>query len=79
MAARWLSRSSRYVEVSPEATMAAARWLVNSQKPDGSWQPPLPTQKNDPRAQTVVPLTAYALLALQETKVIRLNCMEFTE
>ncbi|XP_045774990.1 C3 and PZP-like alpha-2-macroglobulin domain-containing protein 8 [Maniola jurtina] len=68
IAARWLSRSSRYVEVSPEATMAAARWLVNAQKPDGSWQPPPSTQKNDPRAQTVVPLTAYALLALQETK-----------
>ncbi|XP_023935608.2 thioester-containing protein 1 allele S3 isoform X2 [Bicyclus anynana] len=68
MAARWLSRSSRYVEVSPEATMAAARWLINAQKSDGSWQPPSPSQKNDPRAQSVVPLTAYALLALQETK-----------
>ncbi|CAH2243434.1 jg9350 [Pararge aegeria aegeria] len=73
IAARWLSRSSRYVEVSPEATMAAARWLINSQKSDGSWQTPSSMQKNDPRAQTVVPLTAYALLALQETKSNEFN------
>ncbi|XP_026487589.2 thioester-containing protein 1 allele S3-like [Vanessa tameamea] len=66
VAARWLSRSSRYVEVSPEAAAAAARWLVGAQAADGSWPPP--RQRNDPRAQAGVPLTARALLALLETK-----------
>lgn len=67
-AARWLSRSSRYVEVSPEAGAAAARWLVAAQHADGSWEPPR-SRANSPHLQQPVPLTAHALVALLETKV----------
>ncbi|XP_026329682.1 CD109 antigen-like isoform X2 [Hyposmocoma kahamanoa] len=67
VALRWLSRSARYVEVSPVATAAAARWLTGMQQADGSW-PVTPKPRNDPRAQALLPLTAQALLALLHTK-----------
>ncbi|CAH0725826.1 unnamed protein product, partial [Brenthis ino] len=66
LAARWLSRSARYVEVSPEAALAAARWLAAAQRADGAWPPA--AARNAPRAQAAVPLTAHALLALLDTK-----------
>lgn len=69
VALRWLSRSARYVEVSPVATAAAARWLTGTQQADGSWRAPL-RPRNDPRAQAPLPLTAQALLALLHTKVL---------
>lgn len=68
VALRWLSRSARYVEVSPVATAAAARWLTGMQQADGSWHASL-RPRNDPRAQAPLPLTAQALLALLHTKV----------
>lgn len=67
LSARWLSRSSRYVEVSPEAATSAARWLVAAQRSDGSWQPS--ASPDDPLGREALPLTAQALLALLETKV----------
>ncbi|CAH2104661.1 unnamed protein product [Euphydryas editha] len=67
-AARWLSRSKRYAEVSPEAGAAAARWLVAAQRADGSWEPPPRARANNPYHQQPVPLTALALVALLETK-----------
>ncbi|XP_041986950.1 CD109 antigen-like [Aricia agestis] len=66
MAARWLSRSARYVAVSPSAGAGAARWLAHAQLPDGSWRPAARAARNDPHA-TAVPLAAHALLALIET------------
>ncbi|CAG9566895.1 unnamed protein product [Danaus chrysippus] len=66
LSARWLSRSSRYVEVSPEAATSAARWLVAAQRSDGSWQPL--ASPDDPLGREALPLTAQALLALLETK-----------
>ncbi|XP_049864919.1 CD109 antigen-like isoform X2 [Pectinophora gossypiella] len=67
MAARWLSRSARYVAVTPVAATAAARWLADTQLSGGDWRPPLGA-KNDPRAQRSLPLAAHALLALQQAK-----------
>ncbi|CAH4004421.1 unnamed protein product [Pieris brassicae] len=64
-AARWLTRASRYVEVSPDAASSAARWLANAQQADGSWLPP--NKRNSP-AQDTLPLTAHALLAFLDTK-----------
>ncbi|KAJ2953639.1 hypothetical protein O0L34_g1251 [Tuta absoluta] len=67
VAVRWLSRCARYVEVSPIAVSTAARWLADTQLPDGSWKTPV-GQPNDPRAEQAIPLAAHALLALQQTK-----------
>ncbi|XP_004927018.1 C3 and PZP-like alpha-2-macroglobulin domain-containing protein 8 [Bombyx mori] len=64
---RWLSRCGKYVEASSSASAGAARWLAAAQEQDGSWTTPTSTP-NDPRAQTTLPLTAHALLALQQTK-----------
>lgn len=71
MAARWLSRAGRYVSVSPAAATDAARWLAQTQNPDGSWTPPPPMMRHDQRAQRQVPLTAHALLALLKVQVIK--------
>ncbi|CAG9098707.1 unnamed protein product [Plutella xylostella] len=62
-ATRWLSRSARYVPVSPSAA-ESARWLVQQQETDGSWRPPPPPARHAPRAQQTAPLTAHALMAL---------------
>ncbi|KAL4708067.1 hypothetical protein ACJJTC_009846 [Scirpophaga incertulas] len=67
VAARWLSRCARYVEVSPAASTAAAEWLAQAQRADGSWgdsAAPL----NDPHAQSPLPQAAHALLALLQAK-----------
>lgn len=68
VAARWLSRCAKYVEVTPVAVTAASEWLARMQQDDGSWGP-APALKNDPRAQAPLPLTAHALLALVQAKV----------
>ncbi|KAL0849223.1 hypothetical protein ABMA28_013556 [Loxostege sticticalis] len=67
VAARWLSRCAKYVEVTPVAVTAASEWLASMQQDDGSWGP-APALKNDPRAQAPLPLTAHALLALVQAK-----------
>lgn len=64
MATRWLSRAVRYVSVSPEAVLDAARWLGSTQRADGSWPTPAARQRHHQRAQQDVALTAHALLAL---------------
>lgn len=69
MATRWLSRASRYVQVSPVAVTAAAQWLAQAQNADGSWTPPPPAQRHNQRAQDQLPLTAHALLALLRVQV----------
>ncbi|XP_038206788.1 C3 and PZP-like alpha-2-macroglobulin domain-containing protein 8 isoform X2 [Zerene cesonia] len=74
-AARWLSRSSRYVAVSPAAG-GAARWLAAAQAADGAWPAPpaspAPSAPSAPRrnapALRTYALTAHALIALLDTK-----------
>lgn len=68
VAARWLSRCSRYISVEPEAARRAAVWLAQAQQTDGSW-PAQATGRNDPHAQALLPLTAQAMLALHQAKV----------
>ncbi|CAG4944809.1 unnamed protein product [Colias eurytheme] len=65
-AARWLSRSSRYVPVTPAAG-GAARWLAAAQGADGAWPAPPAPRRNAPALQTYA-LTAHALIALLDTK-----------
>ncbi|VVD02140.1 unnamed protein product [Leptidea sinapis] len=67
VAARWLSRSGRYVSVSPDAATSAARWLSRAQSADGSWSEPT-SKLNAPAAQATLSLTAHALQALLDTK-----------
>lgn len=69
VALRWVGRCGRHVQVSPTVSAGAAQWLVAAQDTDGSWQMPPTAAPNDPRAQAPLPLTAYALLALLQTKV----------
>lgn len=69
VAARWIARSGKYVEVTPGAAVTAANWLTSKQESDGSWRPPPPSRIHDPRAQRVLPLTAHALLALLSVPV----------
>ncbi|XP_072936646.1 thioester-containing protein 1 allele S3-like isoform X2 [Epargyreus clarus] len=68
VATRWMWRATRYLAVSPAAAAAAARWLAAAQAPDGGWPAPPPAARHDPRAQSPVPLAAYALHALLATK-----------
>ncbi|GBP44985.1 CD109 antigen [Eumeta japonica] len=68
LAVRWLTRSAKYVAVSPTVAKAAARWLADAQMPDGSWQPPPVQQRHNQQAQKILPLTAHALLALQKAQ-----------
>ncbi|CAH0603133.1 unnamed protein product [Chrysodeixis includens] len=67
VAARWLSRCSRYISVEPEAARRAAAWLAQAQQADGSW-PAQTAARNDPHAQAPLPLTAQAMLALHQAK-----------
>lgn len=69
VALRWLSRCARYIEVSPVASTNAAIWLAKQQLNEGGWRAPTPSVRSDPRAQAPLPLAAYALVALLQTKV----------
>lgn len=66
---RWLSRCAKYLEVTPVAANSAIRWLADKQNNDGSWQTPAMGDRNDPRAQALMPLAAYGLIALLQAKV----------
>lgn len=69
VALRWLSRCARYVEVSPVASTNAAIWLAKQQLNEGGWRASTSSYHTDPRAQAPLPLAAYALVALVQTKV----------
>ncbi|XP_075992321.1 thioester-containing protein 1 allele R1-like [Anticarsia gemmatalis] len=68
VAARWLSRCSRYVSVEARAARDAATWLARAQQQDGAWSAPPPRARTDPHAQAPLPLTAQALVALHHAK-----------
>ncbi|CAH0748966.1 unnamed protein product [Diatraea saccharalis] len=67
VAARWMSRCARFLEVSPAVSSSAIEWLARNQLPDGSWGI-VPPPHNDPHAQAPIPLVAHALLALIQAK-----------
>ncbi|XP_049691725.2 thioester-containing protein 1 allele R1 [Helicoverpa armigera] len=68
VALRWLSRCARYVRVEPEAARSAAGWLAHAQEGSGGWPAPAPSTRTSPHAQAPLPLAAYALVALHQTK-----------
>ncbi|CAH0404826.1 unnamed protein product [Chilo suppressalis] len=67
VAARWVSRCARFLEVSQEVASTASEWISNVQLPNGGWGL-APTVKNNPHAQAPIPLAAHALLALIQAK-----------
>uniref|UniRef100_A0A2A4K0R1 TEP1-F n=1 Tax=Heliothis virescens TaxID=7102 RepID=A0A2A4K0R1_HELVI len=68
VALRWLSRCARYVHVEPDAARSAAGWLAHAQDDSGAWPAPPPSTRTSPHAQAPLPLAAYALVALHQTK-----------